>query len=272
MSSAKMSSTNKTHVVKVGSHSFGDGRLTLIAGPCSIESREHFLETAEGVKAAGATFLRGGVYKMRTSPDSFQGVGPAGFSYVAEVKKQVGLPLVSEVTDPRQIGDLLNIVDMFQVGSRNMYNYELLRELGQHRKPVLLKRGFSATVDEWLKAADYVLKGGNDDVLLCERGIRTFESKTRNTLDLGTVAWLKAHTPFPVVVDPSHGTGRPELILPMSLAAVGAGADALIVEVHPRPEEALSDADQALNFEQFATIARDVRKVATALGRRVESL
>jgi 3-deoxy-7-phosphoheptulonate synthase len=267
-----MSSQKKTHVVKVGSQIFGDGRLTLIAGPCSIESRAHFLETAEGVKAAGATFLRGGVYKMRTSPDSFQGVGPAGFAYVNDVKKQVGMPLVSEITDPRQIGDLLGVVDMFQVGSRNMYNYELLRELGQHRKPVLLKRGFSATVDEWLKAADYILKGGNDDVLLCERGIRSFDSKTRNTLDLGTVAWLKAHTQFPVVVDPSHGTGRPELILPMSLAAVGAGADALIIEVHPRPSEALSDADQALNFEQFAAVTRDVRKVATALGRKMESL
>ncbi len=268
--------SQKTHVVRVGSGAsaqvFGDGRLTLIAGPCSIESREHLLETALGVKAAGATFLRGGVYKMRTSPNSFQGVGTSAISFVNEVKKEVGLLLVSEVTDPRQIGDLSTVVDMFQVGARNMYNYELLRELGTLRKPVLLKRGFSATVDEWIKAADYILKGGNDDVLLCERGIRTFEPTTRNTLDLNSVAYLKAHTSFPVVVDPSHGTGRPELMLPMSLAAVGAGADALILEVHPRPREALSDADQALTFAQFAEISTAVAKVAAALGRKMGTL
>lgn len=261
----------KTHVVHVGNHAFGDGRLTMIAGPCSIESRDQFRETAAGVKAAGATFLRGGVYKMRTSPNSFQGIGLAGFEDVLRVKKEMGLPLVSEVTDVRQIGDLANIVDMFQVGARNMYNYELLRELGLLRKPVLLKRSFSATVDEWLKAADYILKGGNDDIILCERGIRTFEPTTRNTLDLNSVAYLKTHTSFPVVVDPSHGTGRPELILPMSLAAVGAGADGLMIEVHPRPSEALSDADQALNFTQFADIVIQVRKVAEALGRQVEA-
>jgi 3-deoxy-7-phosphoheptulonate synthase len=263
---------HKTHVVRVGNQVFGDGRLTLIAGPCSIESRDHFKETALGVKAAGATFLRGGVYKMRTSPTSFQGVGNEGFGYVNEVKREVSMPLVSEVTDPRQVGDLAGVVDMFQVGSRNMYNYELLKELGQLRKPVLLKRAFAATVDEWIKAADYVLRGGNQDVLLCERGIRTFEPTTRNTLDLNSVAYLKAHTSFPVVVDPSHGTGRPELILPMSLAAVGAGADALIIEVHPRPKEALSDADQALNFEQFAKISSQVAKVAAALGRSMGTL
>ncbi len=254
----------------VREHVIGDGRLTLIAGPCSIESREHLKETALGVKAAGATILRGGIYKMRTSPNSFQGVGESGFAYVNDVKREVGMPLVSEVTDPRQVGDFAEVVDMFQVGSRNMYNYELLKELGLLRKPVLLKRAFAATVDEWIKAADYVLKGGNQDVILCERGIRTFEPTTRNTLDLNSVAYLKAHTSFPVVVDPSHGTGRPELILPMSLAAVGAGADALIIEVHPRPREALSDADQALNFEQFSTIVRQVTAVAQALGRSVE--
>lgn len=248
----------------------GDGRLTLIAGPCSIESREHIKETAVGVKAAGAALLRGGIYKMRTSPTSFQGVGNSGFKYVNEVKREVGMPLVSEITDPRQVNDFAEVVDVFQVGARNMYNYELLKELGQLRKPVLLKRAFAATVDEWIKAADYILKGGNQDVLLCERGIRTFEPTTRNTLDLNSVAYLKAHTSFPVVVDPSHGTGRPELILPMSLAAVGAGADALIIEVHPRPHEALSDADQAVNFEQFAAIAKGVAAVAAALGRSME--
>lgn len=268
--------THKTHPVKfkfessngsVREYVIGDGRLTLMAGPCSIESREHLLETALGVRAAGATLLRGGVYKMRTSPASFQGVGASSFDYVNEVKREVGMPLISEITDPRQVGDFAEVADIFQVGARNMYNYELLKELGQLRKPVLLKRAFAATVDEWIKAADYVIRGGNDNVLLCERGIRTFEPTTRNTLDLNSVAYLKAHTSFPVVVDPSHGTGRPELILPLSLAAVGAGADALIIEVHPRPREALSDADQALSFEQFAVISTQVKKVAEALGR-----
>ncbi len=246
---------------------FGDGSIAIIAGPCSIESREHLLETARGIKRAGACFLRGGIYKMRTKPEAFQGIGNEAFSFLPAVKREVGLPIVSEITDPRQLSDFMDTVDMFQVGSRNMYNYELLKELGATKKPVLLKRAFAATVDEWLKAADYVVKGGNDDVLLCERGIRTFETTTRNTLDLNSVAYIKAHTSFPVIVDPSHGTGRPELIKPMSLAGVAAGADGLIIEVHPRPVEALSDAHQALNFEQFSQIVDDVRKVATALGR-----
>lgn len=265
---------NKTHHVNVEyagrTTTFGNGSVVVMAGPCSIESREVFLETAQSVKAAGSCFLRGGIYKMRTAPGSFQGLGPSAFGFVNEVKKEVGLPLVSEVTDPRQISDLADSIEMFQVGSRNMYNYELLKELGTLRKPVLLKRAFAATVDEWIKAADYILRGGNSDVLLCERGIRTFETTTRNTLDLNSVAYLKAHTSFPVIVDPSHGTGRPELILPMSLAALGAGADGLIIETHPRPKEALSDAHQALSFDQFAEITSKVEKVAMALGRKLE--
>jgi 3-deoxy-7-phosphoheptulonate synthase len=251
---------------------FGDGGIVLIAGPCSIESREHLRETAIGVKAVGASFLRGGIYKMRTSPDSFQGMGNSAFTFVNAVKHEIGMPLVSEVTDPRQVADFESVVEMFQVGSRNMYNYELLKELGATRKPVLLKRAFAATVDEWIKAADYVIKGGNDRVILCERGIRTFEPTTRNTLDLNSVAYLKAHTSFPVVVDPSHGTGRPELVGPMSLAAIGAGADGLIIEVHPRPSEALSDKDQALDFAQFAKISEQVSLVGKALGRTVVTL
>lgn len=250
------------------SYVFGDGRLSIIAGPCSIESREHLLETSHGVKDVGATFLRGGIFKMRTSRDSFQGLGSDALGFIREIKREVSMPLVSEVTDPRQISDLIETVDMFQVGSRNMYNYELLKELGDLRKPVLLKRAFAATVDEWIKAADYVLKGGNE-VILCERGIRTFEPTTRNTLDLNSVAYLKAHTAFPVIVDPSHGTGRPELIGPMALAAIGAGADGLIIEVHPRPSEALSDAHQALNFAQFEKIVSQSRMVAQALGREL---
>ena len=249
---------------------FGNGSVAMIAGPCSIESREVLLETAKAVKAAGTCFLRGGIYKMRTQAESFQGLGISAFGFIKEVKQEVGMPLVSEVTDPRQISDLLDLVDMFQVGSRNMYNYELLKELGALNKPVLLKRAFAATVDEWIKAADYVIKGGNDRVILCERGIRTFETTTRNTLDLNSVAYLKAHTAFPVIVDPSHGTGRPELIGPMSLAAIGAGADGLIIETHPRPKEALSDAHQALSFAQYSEIVSKVEKVAEALGRKLE--
>lgn len=249
----------------------GTGAVVLIAGPCAVESREILLETARGVKAGGACLLRGGIYKMRTQPDSFQGLGPSAFSFIDDVKNEVEMPLVSEITDPRQISDLMTIVDMFQVGSRNMYNYELLKELGSLRKPVLLKRAFAATVDEWIKAADYLIKGGNDQVVLCERGIRTFEPTTRNTLDLNSVAYLKAHSSYPVVVDPSHGTGRPELIGPMSLAAVAAGCDGIIIEVHPRPKEALSDAHQALDFAQFENISTQISKVAKALGRDMVS-
>jgi 3-deoxy-7-phosphoheptulonate synthase len=261
----------KTHVVRVpflgGEIAFGTGAVALIAGPCAIESREVLDVAARGVKAAGACFLRGGIYKMRTSRNSFQGLGESALDFVNETKRATAMPLVSEITDPRQIDDLIGNVEMFQVGSRNMYNYELLKELGNLRKPVLLKRAFAATVDEWLKAADYIVKGGNDGVLLCERGIRTFETTTRNTLDLNSVAYLKAYSSFPVIVDPSHGTGRPELIRPMSLAAVAAGADGLIIEVHPRPIEALSDAHQALSFAQFQEIADGVRRIAAALGR-----
>lgn len=248
----------------------GSGTFAVIAGPCSIESRDHLLETAQSVKNSGACMLRGGIFKMRTSRDSFQGLGVSALSFVKDVKSSVGLPFVTEVTDPRQLSDLVETVEMFQVGSRNMYNYELLKELGTLKKPVLLKRAFAATVDEWIKAADYIVKGGNDDVILCERGIRTFEPTTRNTLDLNSVAYLKAHTSFPVIVDPSHGTGRPELIEPLSLAAAAVGADGIIIETHPRPKEALSDAFQAIDFDHFARIVNRVEKVAHALGRGLE--
>ena len=271
-----MIKSNKTQQVAVQFQgrqtTFGDGSMVVIAGPCSIESPDVLRETAYAVRAAGSCFLRGGIYKMRTSPGAFQGLGPSAFQFVNEIKSEVGMPLVSEVTDPRQIEQLNASVEMFQVGSRNMYNYELLKELGQLKKPVLLKRAFAATVDEWIKAADYVIKGGNENVLMCERGIRTFEPTTRNTLDLNSVAYLKAHTSFPVIVDPSHGTGRPELIGPMSLAAVGAGADGLIIETHPCPKEALSDAHQALSFEQFAAIVSQVEKVCAALGRPLQKI
>jgi 3-deoxy-7-phosphoheptulonate synthase len=249
----------------------GGSKFQVIAGPCSIESRELFLETALSVKASGACCLRGGIFKMRTQSSSFQGLGPSSYSFINEVKQQVGLPFVSEITDPRQVNDLAEVVDMFQVGSRNMYNYELLKELGELDKPVLLKRAFAATLDEWIKAAEYVTNGrGSAGVILCERGIRTFETTTRNTLDLNSVAYLKAHTNFPVIVDPSHGTGRPELIKPMALAAVGAGADGVIIETHPRPKEALSDAHQAIDLAHFADIVKSLGRVCNAIDRELE--
>lgn len=247
---------------------FGDGNFVVVAGPCAVESHEQFLTAARSVKLSGASVLRGGIHKMRTNPESFQGLGSGAFNFINQVKSEVGLPFVSEVTDPRQISDLLAVVEMFQVGSRNMYNYSLLKELGQTQTPVLLKRGFSATVEEWLKAAEYITKGGNPNVVLCERGIRTFETTTRNTLDLNSVAFLKAHSDFPVIVDPSHGTGRPELIKPLALAAAAVGADGLMIEAHPDPRNSLSDAAQALSLEQFADVIEGVDKVLTALGRK----
>lgn len=254
--------------VRVGRWVFGGRDIPVIAGPCSIESEAHLRETARGVRQAGASLLRGGVYKMRTSPESFQGLGEPAFQFLSQVKRDLEMPLVSEITDPRQLPLMIDVVDMFQVGSRNMYNYELLKELGQARKPVLLKRAFAATVDEWLKAADYVLKG-HDQVVLCERGIRTFEPSSRNTLDLNSVAYLKAHAQLPVIVDPSHGTGRPELIAPLAAAAIAAGADGLIVEVHPRPLEAKSDAFQAIDFNQFTSLMDRCARVAEACDRRL---
>lgn len=245
----------------------GGPGIVMIAGPCSIESEGHLRETASAVKQCGASLLRGGIFKMRTNPDSFQGIGSPAFEFLNRVKADVQLPMVCEITDPRQIELMLESVDMFQVGSRNMYNYELLKELGGLDRPVMLKRAFAATIDEWIHAAEYVVKGGNDQVVLCERGIRTFETATRNTLDLNAVAWIKAHTDFAVVVDPSHGTGRRELVMPMALAGIAAGADGLICEVHPVPDKALSDSFQALSFENFAELCKRVGVLAKALGR-----
>jgi 3-deoxy-7-phosphoheptulonate synthase len=251
---------------------FGGPGVVVIAGPCSIESESHLLNTGREIAAHGAVLLRGGVFKMRTNAASFQGIGEPAFEFLPRAKSAIGLPLVCEVTDPRQIEMMLATVDMFQVGSRNMYNYELLKELGRTDKPVLLKRAFAATVDEWVNAADYVVRGGNDRVVLCERGIRTFETTTRNTLDLNAVAWLKAHTSFPVVVDPSHGTGRRELVIPMALAGIAAGADGIICEVHPVPDQALSDSAQAIDFKMFEELVRKSRAVAASLDRTLAVL
>ncbi|MBK7891859.1 MAG: 3-deoxy-7-phosphoheptulonate synthase [Bdellovibrionales bacterium] len=251
---------------------FGGPGVVVIAGPCSIESESHLLNTGREIAAHGAVLLRGGVFKMRTNAASFQGIGEPAFEFLPRAKSAIGLPLVCEVTDPRQIEMMLATVDMFQVGSRNMYNYELLKELGRTDKPVLLKRAFAATVDEWVNAADYVVRGGNDRVVLCERGIRTFETTPRNTLDLNAVAWLKAHTSFPVVVDPSHGTGRRELVIPMALAGIAAGADGIICEVHPVPDQALSDSAQAIDFKMFEELVRKSRAVAASLDRTLAVL
>lgn len=256
--------------VQVGNIQIGGPAFSVIAGPCSIESEEQFSTAAQGVKKAGACLLRGGVWKMRTSPDTFQGLGGTALSFVRATCKNVGMGLVTEVTDPRQIGDLYDYVDMFQVGSRNMYNYSLLKELGTLKKPILLKRGLSALVTEWIKSAEYITKGGNTNVILCERGIRTFETSTRNTLDLNAVAYLKANTEFPVIVDPSHGVGVRELIPRLALASAAVGADGMMIEVHPRPEEALSDGFQALNIEQFSDLMADLEKVLTAIGKPLQ--
>jgi 3-deoxy-7-phosphoheptulonate synthase len=259
--------TNSSHKVKVGSVTIGGPEFTVIAGPCSIESRSQFLETATEVKKAGASILRGGIFKLRTSSKAFQGLGAEAYDFIPEVCKLTQMGLVSEVTDARQIEELHDLVDMFQVGSRNMHNYSLLKELGQTKKPILLKRGFSALIDEWIKAADYIIQGGNENVILCERGIRTFETATRNTLDLNAVAYIKHNTQLPVIVDPSHAVGISALVPDLAIAAAAMGCDGIIVEVHPRPAEALSDGMQALTPPQFKIMMDKINKILTALGR-----
>lgn len=259
----------KTKPVRVGKQLIGGNDFVVIAGPCSIESPAHFEEVAQAVQRSGATLLRGGMFKLRTSPETFQGLGRDIFSAAVSIKNHTGLGFISEITDPRQIEDFEPIVDAFQVGSRNMHNYDLLKELGRSRKPVMLKRGFSGLIKEWLQAAEYVIKGGNDQVILCERGIRTFETATRNTFDLNAVAYIKANTPFPVIADPSHGTGVSALVTPMALAAAAAGADGLMIEVHPRPSEALSDGFQALTYAEFDNLMLRLNKLLPAVGREL---
>ncbi|HEX8437548.1 3-deoxy-7-phosphoheptulonate synthase [Archangium sp.] len=255
--------------VRVGRVEIGGPGFVVMAGPCAVEGMEQTEQTAAAVAAAGAHVLRGGVFKPRTSPYSFQGMGEPGLRVLAEAARKVGLPIVSEVMETTQIPLMEDYVDILQVGARNMQNFSLLRALGKVRKPVLLKRGMAATVQEWLLAAEYLLEGGNDQVLLCERGIRTFETATRNTLDLSAVALAKQRTHLPVIVDPSHATGEPELIQPMALAAVAAGADGLLIEVHPRPENALCDGQQALTPERFQQLMRRLPGVLHAMDRHL---
>jgi 3-deoxy-7-phosphoheptulonate synthase len=247
-------------VVDVGGVPIGGDQVVMIAGPCSVEDRGMLLETARFVAEQGARILRGGAFKPRTSPYSFQGLGEAGLRLLAEAREETGLRVVSEVVAPGDVELVAGYVDMLQVGTRNMQNYALLQEVGRSGKPVLLKRGMSSTVEEWLLAAEYILSQGNRGVVLCERGIRTFENSTRFTLDLNSVPLVRELSHLPVVVDPSQGTGRWSLVRPMSLAAVAAGAQGLIVEVHPRPDQALSDGAQSLDFEAFARLVRELRR------------
>ena len=247
----------------------GGDALVVMAGPCAVESPAQLFAAADAVAAAGASMLRGGAFKPRTSPRSFQGLGTEGLELLAAASRRTGLPVVTEVLDPRQLELVAQHASMLQIGSRNMQNFPLLREVGRLRKPVLLKRGAAATIDELLLAADYILDGGNDQVVLCERGIRGFDPSTRYVLDLAAIPALRERSPLPIVVDPSHATGRAELVGPMAKAAVAAGADGLLIEVHADPEQALCDGRQALRPAQFAQLFAELRRLAPVVGRRL---
>ncbi len=257
--------------VSLGPTTIGDGSVAVIAGPCAIETREQTLATTAIVAEHGAVGLRGGVFKPRTSPHSFQGLHWNGLDLLVEAREQTGLPFITEVVEPEHVKRLAEVVDGFQIGARNMQNFALLTAVGQSGLPVVLKRGFGCTVEEALAAAEYLLLEGNDQVVLCERGIRTFEPSARFTLDLTAVALWKQRTHLPVIVDPSHSGGRPELVEPLSLAAIGAGADALLIDVHVRPEQALCDGNQALRPEQFAGLMGRLARVVTGFGRHLSA-
>jgi 3-deoxy-7-phosphoheptulonate synthase len=239
-----------------------------MAGPCSVESREQLFETADAVKAAGATILRGGAFKPRTSPYAFQGLGVQALRYLAEARERTGLPVITEVMEPSQVDVVAEYADILQIGTRNMQNYSLLRDVGRVARPVMLKRGYGATVEEWLMAAEYIVSSGNPNVILCERGIRTFETYTRNTMDLAAVPLAHHLSHLPVIVDPSHATGKRWLVKPLALGGVAVGADGVMVEVHPRPDEALSDAEQQLTLDQF----RDMMAALVPVHEHVRSL
>lgn len=254
-------------VVTAGKHQVGGEALAVMAGPCSVESEDQIHACARAVAAQGATFLRGGAFKPRSSPYSFQGMGEEGLVILREAADAHGLSVVTEVMEPAQIELIGRYTDVFQVGARNMQNFSLLKELGKTRTPVLLKRGMSATIKEWLMSAEYLLSEGNSDIILCERGIRTFEDYTRNTLDLSAVPVVKAKSHLPIIVDPSHGTGIRNKVTPMARAAVAAGADGLMIEIHPDPDAAVSDGPQSLYFDQFETLMDQVRAIALVVGR-----
>jgi 3-deoxy-7-phosphoheptulonate synthase len=256
-------------VIDVKGNFIGGKKIHVMAGPCAVESRTVVMSIAEKVKDAGATFIRGGAFKPRTSPYTFQGLGEEGLKILAEAREVAGLPVVTELMDPRDIDVVARYADIIQIGARNMQNFRLLLEVGNARKPVLLKRGLSATIKEWLMAAEYIMSQGNHDVILCERGIRTFETATRNTLDLSSIPVLKLATHLPVIVDPSHAVGKWDLVIPMARAAVAAGTDGLLIEVHTNPEEALSDGEQSLKPDVFKRMMDGIRPIAEAIGREV---
>lgn len=256
-------------IFDLGSCKIGGDEIVIMAGPCAVESEEQLLEAALGIKAAGAQILRGGAFKPRTSPYAFQGLEEEGLKLLAKVREKTGLPIVTEVMDQHTVGIVNEYTDIIQVGARNMQNFYMLRELGKLNKPILLKRGLSATMEEWLMAAEYVMSGGNRQVILCERGIRTFETYTRNTLDLSAVPVVKHLSHLPVIVDPSHGTGNWRWVPSMSRAAVAAGADGVMIEVHPHPEMALCDGAQSLTVEKFSILLDELRKVAAVFDKRL---
>lgn len=255
--------------VKIGNVEVGGKEIVLMSGPCSVESREQILGIASAIKKAGAKILRGGAFKPRTSPYTFQGLGEDGLKLLAEAREATGLPVITEVMDTRDLALIEKYADALQVGARNMQNFSLLKEVGRSKLPVMLKRGMSATIKDLLMSAEYILAEGNFNVLLCERGIRTFETYTRNTLDLNAVPVLKKETHLPVVVDPTHGVGIRDFVPQMALASVAAGADALMIEVHNQPEAALSDGEQALMPDKFAALVKQMRAVADAIGREI---
>ena len=255
--------------IDVGGNIIGGRKIHIMAGPCAVESKTNLVMIAEKVKKAGATILRGGAYKPRTSPYTFQGLGEEGLRYLAEAREKTGLQIITEIMDPRDIDAIMEYTDIIQIGTRNMQNFRLLLEVGAVDKTVLLKRGLSASIKEWLMSAEYIMSRGNQRVILCERGIRTFETATRNTLDLSAVPVLKQLTHLPVAVDPSHGVGRWDLVIPMAKAAVAVGADALIIEVHTNPEDALSDGEQSLRPDMFVRLMQELQPVAQAVGREI---
>ncbi len=265
---SKQSPDHRT-IVEVGPHKVGGEQIVVIAGPCSVESRDQLMETARIAKEAGCHMLRGGAFKPRTLPYSFQGLGEEGLEMLAEARDETGLPVVTEVLAPGDVELVESYADVLQIGARNMQNYPLLRRVGSSEKPVLLKRGMAATMEEWLGCAEYILNEGNQNVILCERGVRGFNKVTRNTLDVSAVPVIHQSSHLPVVIDPSHGTGVRSLVTPMALAGVAAGADGVMVEVHPRPEEALSDGAQSLRPPELTELMEQIRKVANAVGRSI---
>jgi 3-deoxy-7-phosphoheptulonate synthase len=267
---ASRESKPENTVIPLGGREIGGPALAIFAGPCTVENQAMILATARGVKAHGAAALRGGAFKPRSSPYAFQGLKGAGLKFLAGARRATGLPIITEVLDPRDVAAVARAADVLQIGTRNMQNYELLKMVGRQRKPVLLKRGMAAGIEDLLMSAEYIMSQGNYQVILCERGIRTFNDYARNTLDLTVIPALKERTHLPVIVDPSHGTGKRDYVIPMSLAAIAAGADGLLLEVHPHPDRALVDGHQSLSLDEFSELMAKLRILAPAVGRRLD--